>query len=257
MIKKYKGYIFDLDGTIYRSDKLIPNADKVIEKLKSLGKKIIFISNKTTGSVQEYYEFLRSKNIDINENDIITSTTVIIKYLTGNHPGALFYAIGEELFVKELTNSGLVFSTDPKKIQIVIVTLDRTLNYNKLEIAAKALENGARFYAANIDDTCPVEGGEITDAGSIITALEKRTHKRLEKHFGKPSKYMIDEIRKRLNLDLGECLIVGDRLETDIAMGNKFNIDSALVSTGVTNYLNGKFKPTYRINSVYDLIEGN
>jgi len=257
MIKKYKGYIFDLDGTIYRSDKLIPNADKVIEKLKSLGKKIIFISNKTTGSVQEYYEFLRSKNIDINENDIITSTTVIIKYLTGNHPGALFYAIGEELFVKELTNSGLVFSTDPKKIQIVIVTLDRTLNYNKLEIAAKALENGARFYAANIDDTCPVEGGEITDAGSIITALEKRTHKKLEKHFGKPSKYMIDEIRKRLNLDLGECLIVGDRLETDIAMGNKFNIDSALVSTGVTNYLNGKFKPTYRINSVYDLIEGN
>ena len=257
MIKKYKGYIFDLDGTIYRSDKLIPNADKVIEKLKSLGKKIIFISNKTTGSVQEYYEFLRSKNIDINENDIITSTTVIIKYLTGNHPGALFYAIGEELFVKELTNNGLVFSTDPKKIQIVIVTLDRTLNYNKLEIAAKALENGARFYAANIDDTCPVEGGEITDAGSIITALEKRTHKKLEKHFGKPSKYMIDEIRKRLNLDLGECLIVGDRLETDIAMGNKFNIDSALVSTGVTNYLNGKFKPTYRINSVYDLIEGN
>ncbi len=257
MIKKYKGYIFDLDGTIYRSDKLIPNADKVIEKLKSLGKKIIFISNKTTGSVQEYYEFLRSKNIDINKNDIITSTTVIIKYLTGNHSGALFYAIGEELFIKELTNNGLVFSTDPKKIQIVIVTLDRTLNYNKLEIAAKALENGARFYAANIDDTCPVEGGEITDAGSIITALEKRTHKKLEKHFGKPSEYMIDEIRKRLNLDLGECLIVGDRLETDIAMGNKFNIDSALVSTGVTNYLNGKFKPTYQINSVYDLIEGN
>ncbi len=256
MIEKYKGFIFDLDGTIYRSDKLIPHADEVISKLKSLGKKIIFISNKTTGSVNEYYEFLCSKNININKYDIITSTTVIVKYLITNHPGALFYAIGEELFVKELTNNGLVFSTDPKKIQIVIVTLDRTLNYNKLEIAAKALENGARFYAANIDDTCPVEGGEITDAGSIITALEKRTHKKLEKHFGKPSEYMVNEIRERLKLDLSECLIIGDRLETDIAMGNKFKIDSALVSTGVTNYLNGQFKPTYQINSVYDLIEG-
>ncbi len=257
MIKKYNGFIFDLDGTIYRSDKLIPNADVVINKIKAQGKKIIFISNKTTGSVSDYYKFLRSKNIDISENDIVTSTTVIVKYLTRNHPGELFYAIGEDVFIKELTKNGLLFSTDPQKIKIVIVTLDRTLNYNKLEIAAKALENGAGFYAANIDDTCPVDGGEITDAGSIITALEKRTHRKLEKHFGKPSEYMIQEIRERLNLDLKECLIVGDRLETDIAMGNKFHIDTALVSTGVTNYLNGKVQPTYQINSVYDLIKGN
>ena len=77
-------------------------------------------------------------------------------------------------------------------IDIVIITLDRTLNYTKLEIAANALDNGARFYAANIDNTCPVERGEILDAGATISALEKRTNRKLEKHFGKPSKYMMD-----------------------------------------------------------------
>ncbi len=256
MIQKYKGFIFDLDGTIYRSDKLIPNADKVINKLKSAGKKIIFISNKTTGTVKDYFTFLQAHNMVVDKDEIITSTTVTVKYLTGNFPGAVYYAIAEKAFIDELNDNGLRFSTDPDEIQIVIVTLDRTLNFNKLEIAARAIENGAKFFAANIDDTCPVDGGEITDAGSIITALEKRTHKKLEQHFGKPSRFMIEEIRNRLNLNLSECLIVGDRLETDIAMGNMFDIDTALVSTGVTNYLNGKYKPTYKINSVYDLING-
>ncbi len=245
-----------MDGTIYRSDKLIPNAEIVIKKLRELGKKIIFISNKTTGSVSDYLGFLQSHNIEVKREEIVTATTVIVKYLTEYHPGEIFYAIGEEKFIYELKNNGMIYSGDPGKIKLVIITLDRTLNFNKLEIAAKAIENGAKFYAANIDDTCPVEGGEITDAGSIITALEKRTHKKLEKHFGKPSLYMVEEIKNRLNLNLSDCLIIGDRLETDIAMGNAFNIDTALVSTGVTNYLNGKYKPTYLINSVFDLING-
>ena len=257
MIEKYNSFIFDLDGTIYRGNDIIPGADKTINKLKELGKKILFISNKTTGTIEEYFNFLKGFGLDIEQNQIINSTLVLKKYLRHNYQGKKFFAIGEKVFIDELIKSGMVFSDKPAEIEILIVTLDRTLNYDKLEIAAKALENGARFFAANVDDTCPVEGGEVLDAGSTISALEKRTHRKLEMHFGKPSEFMMQEIRNLLNNNLANTLLLGDRLETDILMGNKLGIDTALVSTGVKLYVNGKtdITPTYNLGSVYDLIK--
>lgn len=257
-INNYDSFIFDLDGTIYRGSKIIPDADKTINYLKKLGKKIVFISNKTTGTVEDYFHFLKEEGLRIVKDDIINSTVVLSKYLKKFHPGSIFYAIGEKSFIDEITGFGLSYSEDPSKIDILLVTLDRTLNYEKLEIAAKSLENGARFFAANIDDTCPVDNGEVLDAGATISALEKRTHRRLEKNFGKPSKFMMDEVKERLGNDLSKALLIGDRLETDIAMGNSFGLHTALVSTGVKNFPNGNdhIKPTYFLNSVFDLVGG-
>jgi len=256
MIEKYEGFIFDLDGTVYLEDRLIPKADLVIQTLKEKAKKIVFVSNKTTGSVEDYYNFLLSKGIDTNKDEFVTSTEVIKKYLQKNYSSKYFYSIGEEKFINEIRESGLSFSVNPRKINIVIVTLDRTLNYSKLEIAARALDAGAKFFAANIDNTCPVKGGEILDAGSTISALKKRTNRELEKHFGKPSEYILNEALRRMKIDKDKCLIVGDRLETDIAMGNKFGIDTALVNTGVSKHLvyNGNYKPTFKIDSIANLL---
>lgn len=257
MIEKYDAFIFDLDGTIYKGNKLIPNADVTVNKLKELKKEVIFVSNKTTGSINDYFNFLKNKGINIIENEIINSTIVIINYLLNNHPQKKFFAVGEQSFINELSEAGIEYSDNPDLIDIVIITLDRELNYNKLETAAKALEKGAKFFAANIDNTCPVEDGEVLDAGSTISALEKRTHKKLEKHFGKPSEFMIDEIKRRLKINGDKVLLIGDRLETDILMGNLLGVDTALVATGVTNYPNGNedIHPTYYLNSVYDLIK--
>jgi len=259
MINKYNSFIFDLDGTIYTEEKLIPGADKTINLLKKKGKKIVFISNKTTGSSNDYFLLLKSFNINVHQDEIINSSVVIKKFLKNNFPGRTFFAIGEKKFIEEIEREGLVFSKDPDKIEIVIITLDRTLNFNKIEIAARSIEKGARFFAANIDNTCPVLNGEITDAGVTISALEKRTHKKLELHFGKPSKFMFDEIKAKLKTDNSKILLVGDRLETDIAMGNIFGIDTALVATGIKNIANGNsnIKPTYEIPSVANLLDHN
>jgi HAD superfamily hydrolase (TIGR01450 family) len=256
-IKNYDSFIFDLDGTIYRGNNIIPDADKTINTLKKSGKKIVFISNKTTGSIKDYFSFLTSQGLQIELDEIINSTIVLSKYLGENHPGKNFYAIGEKIFIDEITISGLSYSEDHENIDILLVTLDRTLNYDKLEIAAKALENGAKFYAANIDDTCPVDNGEVLDAGATISALQKRTHRKLEKNFGKPSKYMMDEVMQRLGNDFSKILLIGDRLETDIAMGNTFGLDTALVLSGVKNFPNGNqhIQPTFILNSVFDLIK--
>ncbi len=257
MINKYSTFIFDLDGTVYRGDNIIPNADLTINTIKSLGKRVLFISNKTTGTVKQYYNFLKNFGLDIKEDEIINSTIVLKNHLLKNYLTKKFYAIGEQIFIDELISAGLKYSNNPDEIEILIVTLDRTLNYEKLEVAAKALEKGAKFFAANIDDTCPVEGGEVLDAGSTISALEKRTHKKLELHFGKPSEFMMNEIKTIFNGDLSSTLLLGDRLETDISMGNKLGVDTALVSTGVKFYENGNsdIRPTYYLNSVADLLK--
>lgn len=259
MINKYEAFIFDLDGTIYRGSNIIKNAGQTINYLKSNGKKIIFISNKTTGTITEYYNFLKQGGLNINPEDILNSTIVLKKFLMENFSGSVFYAIGEEVFIREIAEAGLKYSENPVEVEVLLVTLDRTLNYQKLEIAARALEKGARFFAANIDDTCPVDDGEVLDAGATISALEKRTHKKLEDHFGKPSEFMFNEIARRLSVDNAKILLVGDRLETDIAMGNKFGIDTALVATGIKNFPNGNqnIKPTYYIDSVFDLVKNN
>ena len=256
MINKYDAFIFDLDGTIYRGTSIIKNADKTINQLKNFGKKVIFISNKTTGSIQEYFEFLCNGGLNISKEEIINSTLVLKKYLSENFNGKTFYAIGEPVFINEIIEAGLKYSEKPGEIDILLVTLDRTLDYRKLEIASRALEKGARFFAANIDDTCPVDDGEVLDAGATISALERRTHRKLENNFGKPSAFMVNEITKRLAIKNSKVLLVGDRLETDIAMGNNFGIDTALVATGVKNFPNGNqhIKPTYYIDSVYDLV---
>ena len=256
LIDKYDGFIFDLDGTIYLDDKIIPNADIVINEIKKMGKRAVFISNKTTGSADDYYNYLFSAGIDVTKEEVLNSTIIIENFLRNNHSKEHFFSIGETTFIEQLKKSELVYSENPNLIDIVIITLDRTLNYDKLEIAANALDKGAKFYAANIDNTCPVIGGEILDAGAIISALERRTGRKLEKNFGKPSKYILDHALKLLNVAKSKCLITGDRLETDIAMGNKFNIDTALVSTGVTKSVSqkSKYKPTYKINSVSDLL---
>ena len=255
-IEKYDYFIFDLDGTIYRGEHLIPNADKVVNQLKVLDKKIVFVSNKTTGTARDYYYLLKDWGLNIEEKEIINSTIVISNYLKKNFQGEKFFAIGEKSFITEIEKSGLKHSTVPEEIKIVLITLDRTLNYQKLEISAKAIENGARFFAANIDDTCPVDDGEVIDAGPTISALEKRTHRKLELHFGKPSEFMFDEIKNRLQFNPAKTILIGDRLETDIRMGNDFGIDTALVHTGVKFFPNGNNKiiPTYHLNSVFDLL---
>ena len=256
LTEKYDYFIFDLDGTIYRGEHLIPQADKVINHLKVSGKKVVFVSNKTTGTAEDYYNLLKNWGLNVEEDEIINSTIVVTNYLKQNFNSDKFFAIGEDSFINEIEKSGLKFSTNADEVGIVLITLDRTLNYQKLEIAARALENGARFFAANIDDTCPVDDGEVIDAGSTISALEKRTHRKLELHFGKPSEFMLNEIKARLQFKPEKTLLIGDRLETDITMGNKFGIDTALVATGVKYFPNsaGNIVPTYQLNSIFDLL---
>lgn len=250
------GYILDLDGTLYRGQKLLPGAREAVMELRARGRRLVFLSNKPLYTRKGYVQLLHSLHIDVTEQEIIHSSSVLINHLLKEAPDAAILALAEPPFLKELEEAGFRLTTDPKKADYVIATFDRTFNYDKLNRAFQALRRGAHFYATNPDPTCPTEDGEVPDCGAIIAALEAASGRRVEKIFGKPSRYMVEAALEVLGLPPTACALVGDRLETDIRMAKEAGIIAILTLTGVAKAEDlGKssIKPDYVIASLAEL----
>ena len=199
----FKGFIFDLDGTIYLSDTLIPEADRVVQLIRERGRRVVFISNKPLQTREDYAAKLTRLGIPTKTDEVINSTLVMTKYLKKNDPGAKLFVIGEVPFLEELRRAGFVITEEPKEIEYVVVAFDRTFDYRKLNIAFQAIKLGAHLVATNPDRTCPVEGGEIPDCAGMIAAIEAVTGKKVEVIVGKPSPIMIQAALEVMGLKPG------------------------------------------------------
>jgi HAD superfamily hydrolase (TIGR01457 family) len=256
--REYRGYIFDLDGTTYRGDSLIPGAKGVVETLRADGRRVVFVSNKPLEPSARYAEKLTRLGIPASPEDVINSTQALIYYLRAHHPQARLFVIGEELLLNEFREAGFVLTDAVEEVDVVVASFDRTLEYAKLNTAHQALVRGAHFCATNADKTCPVEGGEIPDCAGVIAFLEATTDRRIELVAGKPSRHILRAALQRLGVEAHECLLVGDRLATDIYMGNRAGMDTALVLTGVTgreDLAESDVHPTYVLDSVADILD--
>jgi arabinose operon protein AraL len=231
----FKGFIFDLDGTVYLSDQLIPGAKEVIKLLRERGRKVVFLSNKPIQTREDYAAKLTRLGIPTQPDEVINSTLVMINYLRKNSPQAKLFVVGETPFMEELKRAGFSVTDEPKEIEYVVVAFDRTFDYRKLNVAFQAIKRGAHFVATNPDRTCPVEGGEIPDCAGMIAAIEAVTQKKVEVIVGKPSHLMIQVALDVMELRSEDCILIGDRLETDIKMGKESGIATGIVLTGVTD----------------------
>ncbi len=255
--QKFKGFIFDLDGTVYLGEKLIPGVDETILTLRNMGKKVVFLSNKPLYTRKEYARKLTNMGIPTRVSEVINSSYVMARYLIKVSPRARIYVIGETSIINELQEAGFQLTEDPGEIEYVVVTFDRTFTYEKLNIAFQAIKQGAHLIATNPDRTCPYEDGEIPDCAGMIGAVEAVTGQKVEVMVGKPSSIMVEVILNVMRLQPKDCLIIGDRLSTDITMGKDCGMSTALVLTGVTKLKNlkiAKIKPDYVLESVRDLL---
>ena len=246
MVNSIGGIIFDLDGTVYLGEKALPGAIECIEILRQHGKRILFISNKPLEHGRVYAEKLTRLGIPAEEKDIITSAYVLGYHLAHTAPDLRLYVIGEPSLLAELRGHGLNVTgefldqdaksvIDPAGIDAVVVAFDRTLDYRKLNTAYQALVLGAHFFATNPDKTCPMPGGGIPDAGATLAALEHLTGRKVEVLAGKPSSLMMEVAMQRLVLLPERCLVIGDRLETDVRMGIEAGMHAAVVLTGASS----------------------
>jgi len=253
----YEAYLFDLDGTVYLGQDLLPHAGETITRLRELGKRTVFLSNNPTHSREEYVTKLTRLGLPTALEDVINSTTVMVSFLQRYHPTARLFVIGEEPLQNELRAAGFTLTDNAHEVDAVIASFDRTFVYRKLQIAFDAIRNGARLFATNADRYCPVPGGGEPDAAAIIAAIEACTNTKIEAVVGKPSHYMAEAILSRLNLPAAQCIMTGDRLETDVLMGLNAGMAAALTLTGATTPADAAaspIKPTYIINTLADLL---
>jgi arabinose operon protein AraL len=257
MNRNLKGVILDLDGTVYRGNHLLTGALSTIQWLQNHSYPLVYISNKPLESRSDYAAKLTRLGIPTRPENVIHSSLALVNYLENTMPGATIFAIGEKPLLDELSSS-FRLSEEINEIEAVVASFDRTFDYNKLNTAFQAIKKGARFFATNADVTCPVFGGEIPDAGAVIAALEACSGQKVEMVAGKPSPMIIKIAINELGVSPESCIVVGDRLETDILMGIQANISTGLVLTGVTcmeELERSPIKPDFILQNLGDLPE--
>lgn len=256
VVPMFDGYIFDLDGTIYLGDRLLPGAGEAIRRLRA-DRRVVFLSNNPTSTRENYAARLCALGLPTEPHEIVNSSLVMIQWLLREAPGCRVFAVSEQPLEDELLAAGFELVEDASAIDVVIASFDRTFHYGKLQIAFDAIRAGARFVATNADRYCPMPGGGEPDAAAVIAAIEACTATKVEVVVGKPSPIMIRAVAEIMRLPLDRCLMIGDRLETDIAMGRAAGMATALVLTGATTpELLGasEIQPDYVLESLADLI---
>lgn len=250
---QYAGYILDLDGTVYRGDQLISGAQERIAWIREAGSRVVFLSNKPLEPRANYAAKLTRLGIPTPSEDVINSTQALFHHLRQENQREHLFVIGEPALLREFQVEGFTLTNYLPDIRIVIAAFDRTLNYAKLDLAHQALMRGARFYATNSDRTCPMAEGELPDCAGVIAFLEATTARKVEFVAGKPSLGILQAALAHLDMPRERCLMVGDRLATDIQMGLALGLDTALVLTGVTSresLATSDLRPTYVLDNI-------
>jgi NagD protein len=253
----YRGYVFDLDGTVYLGEALLPGALRTIETLRQAGCRMVFVSNKPVETRQSYADKLTRLGLPTAVEQIVNSTQVTVRELLRAAPGCRVFPIGEQVLVDALRAAGFTISEMPGEIDYVIASFDRGFVYRKLQIAFDAIRAGARFVATNGDAFCPVPGGGEPDAACIIAAIEACTGHSVEEIYGKPSVAMMRTAMAVVGTSSHESIMIGDRLETDILMGQRAGMATALPLTGATSRADlvaSEIQPDYVLERLDDLL---
>ncbi|MBI5250100.1 MAG: HAD-IIA family hydrolase [Desulfomonile tiedjei] len=256
MKKKYLGILADLDGTMNRGRELIPGADVVYRRISKRGLRWIFISNNATSLASDLARRITDLGIPVDDGQVVTSASALMQALSGEYRGARIMVLGEDKLIGGVRASGCEISIDPSATDIVVVAKDTGFTYDKLERAYLAIRNGARFWATNMDPTFPVPGGFLPGAGSIVAAVAAAAGRPPDRVFGKPSPDIADIALRQMDLAAELCLVVGDRMETDILFARNARLDSALVLTGATSRSDLRhysYGPDYVLESITEL----
>ncbi|MFC5367263.1 HAD-IIA family hydrolase [Salinirubrum litoreum] len=251
-----EGALVDLDGTVFRGDPLIEGADDAVATLRAAGVSVLFLSNKATRRRAAFAEKLRRLGIDVDDDGIVNSALIAASYLETHHPDDPVFVVGEPPLRDELRAHGLTLTDDPEEAAVVLASMDRQFDYGTLTKALHAVDEETVFLATNPDRTCPTEGGEIPDCAGVVGAIEGVTGTDLDRYLGKPAQTAVDAALSGLDLPASRCLMVGDRLETDVRMANRAGMTSVLVLTGVTDretLARSSIQPDYVLESIADI----
>ena len=255
-MKAYKGYLIDLDGTMYRGTEVIEEAAQFVKLLIALHIPYLYVTNNSTKTPEQVAQKLREFEIPAKASEIFTSAMASANYIAEKDSDARVYMIGEEGLHHSLTNKGLEVVQEEENVDYVVVGLDQQITYEKLTIACLAVRNGAKFVITNGDTALPSERGLLPGNGAMASVISVSTQQQ-PIVIGKPESIIVNQAIKILNLPKEDVLMVGDNYHTDIMAGINANIDTLLVYTGVTTkeqLTTYAEQPTYTVDSLREWV---
>ena len=228
---RYDAFLFDLDGVLYRGPAPIEGAASAIEGLRRLGKRLSFMTNNSARTPEEVAEHLRHVGVDASAEEVETSARSTGRLLRSKGTRTAF-VIGERGLTDAVGGAGIgVIDGSAERADVVVVGWDRNVDYAKLRTAAILVQRGATLIASNADPSYPAPDGLVwPGAGAILAAVEATTGVSAEV-VGKPHAPIFLAALERAGG--GTPLVIGDRLETDIAGAAALGWDSLLVLTGI------------------------
>jgi 4-nitrophenyl phosphatase len=237
-----KSLILDMDGVLWKADVPIGDLTAVFDRIHTLGLKVAFATNNGTRTPKQYVKRLAGFGVTIEPWQVVTSSLAVAHLLNKKIPaGGPVFAIGEAGVMLALLEKGFepLSLEEAKKAQAVVMGIDWNINFAKISEATLLVRRGVPFYATNPDKTFPTPRGEIPGAGAWISVIVTATG--IEPIYaGKPGPFLIELARERLGTAKEETLVLGDRLETDIAGGQAAGCPVALVLSGVSTREQGE-----------------
>ncbi|MDM8554380.1 HAD-IIA family hydrolase [Desulfococcaceae bacterium HSG7] len=213
---KIKLFAFDLDGTLYLGDNIIPGAVKLIDYLREKYR-VVFFTNNSSKTRREVGEKLNRLGIECELDELYVSSSITSLYLIESGIDNL-YVIGSDSFRNELESNGLkIVNNDSAKN--LVVGFDLNFNFQKIATALSILLNGGKFIVCNEDANFPIgENKYMPACGAMVGAIASSAKKKPNFIIGKPNTYILSKIEKAFGVDHHEIIVVGDSYDSDIMM---------------------------------------
>lgn len=250
----HEGVVLDVDGTLIRGSRPVPGAIGAVDRLREAGLSPVFVSNNPIRTREAYADRLSRHGFSLDPAELVTAGTITAEYLAREHESHTLYVVGETGLEDQLRDVGLETADEYERADVLVASIDREFSYDDLTHAMWALlDPDVRFVGTDPDRTIPTEEHEVPGSGAIINAIAGVAGREPDAMMGKPAPSAVETIERTLEIAPENCLIVGDRLDTDIAMGERAGMTTVLVRTGVTDERTlekSAIEPDYVLDSI-------
>jgi HAD superfamily hydrolase (TIGR01450 family) len=258
VLEEVRYFLLDFDGTFCIGERLIEGALRFISVICSQGKDFLFLTNNSSKHPRQYAQKVTHLGLPITEDKVFTSGEAMTRFLKIRYAPSIpkLYLVGTPDLEEQFRQHG--FTLTDKRPEVVVLGFDTTLTYAKLRKLCDFVRAGLPYFATHPDLNCPSENGFIPDIGAMIAFVKASTGREPDAVLGKPSPLLVEMIIQKLNLPKTHLAMIGDRLYTDIALGQASGIPTVLVLSGETRRsdLEGSpYQPTWVFNHLGEVAE--
>lgn len=252
----FRGVVVDIDGTVLREGSLIPGAAEALASLRERADHVLYLTNNPTVPPADYAADLGDLGLEATAEDVLTAAVATIDYLREEHGGETVFPIAEASIVDQLRAADVRLTDDPGDADVVVAGYHREFHHDDMQAALDALDDDVAFVGTDPDTTVPTEDGLKPGSGAIVNAVAGVTGRQPDAVLGKPSETTARLAADRLGVPPEECVLVGDRIDTDVAMGDAAGMTTVLVRTGVdgdADAQTGDVDPDHVLDSLADV----